>query len=266
MRIALIDADFLPYYVCHNKKGEKEKTFEEACAQADLFINNIFKATAATHYVMAWTVGKKTCFRYTIDPQYKANRKYTQVLPFLKELKEYLMNKYNAVFDENLEADDIVRVLKKMPMQFTLDDHKEWVDQGSPTPLFFIVSPDKDILKLEGEHFNPREMKWVVTSKDDAEWNFWTSMVTGDTIDGIKGIPKKGIKFVQKLIKDKKEGETLAQIIFREYLKHFGEHEGIEEFYKNYKLLRIVGHFDKESKHVPLTEARRVETSVVDSK
>lgn len=222
-RIALIDADFIPYYVCHNKKNEEgvviEKTFEECKRLADEFIVNIVTATKATHYLMCFTVGK--CFRYKVYPRYKGQRKY-DVIPFINETKKYLIDTYQGVFERNwLEADDIVAILKR-----------HYGDKS------FIVSPDKDILYLEGTHWNPKKGEWVTTTQDEAKIYFWKSMIIGDTADNIKGIPKKGEAYANALISDVKFA-TAHQIAI-EYVNHFGEADGIEELYKNYKCLKIV--------------------------
>ncbi len=231
MRCALVDADFLPYYCCHNKKGEEPKTLQQCYDHADQFIHNIFKATKATHYIMAWTVGK--CFRYNINPQYKANRKYTDVIPFLDKTKTYLRDKYNGAYDSDLEADDIINICRKHYLENTIKDQE-------PSQIFF-VSPDKDILMLEGTHFNPKKMMWVTTSRVEADEFFWISTIKGDTIDGVKGIPGKGEVFAKKLFKSEIQGfiYEYASLVFNSYLEYFGEHRGVEEFYKNYKCLKI---------------------------
>lgn len=54
-----------------------------------------------------------------------------------------------------------------------------------------------------------------------------------DNVDNIKGIPKKGEAYFNKL-----EDRSLSGV-FKEYINHFGELKGIEEFYKNYMCLKI---------------------------
>jgi 5'-3' exonuclease, N-terminal resolvase-like domain len=228
-RIALFDADFIPYYVCHNKKNEEgvvvEKSFDDCKRLADEFVANILRDTKATYYVMAFTVGK--CFRYKVNPYYKANRKYTDVIPFLKETKEYLIEAYKGFYEKDyLEADDLVNILRNRFLKES-----------------FIVSPDKDILNLEGKHYNPRIGKWEATNKNEAEVYFWSSMITGDATDGIKGLPGKGIAFSKRLFEKSTVASSTSifrELVFDAYIEHFGEYEGIEEFYKNYKMLKIL--------------------------
>lgn len=224
-RIAIIDSDFIPYYVCHNKKNEEgivvEKSFEDCKKLADDFVKNILKDTKASHFLMCFTVGK--CFRYKVYPYYKAQRRY-DIIPFINETKKYLIDTYQGIFDRDyLEADDIVAILKRY--------------YGSEA---FIVSPDKDILNLTGQHYNPKNGQWVATL--DGNKFFWHSMVTGDAADNIKGIPNKGEKAAEKILGP--FTENLREIVLEEYCKHFGEHEGIEQFYLNYKCLKIVDQDD----------------------
>ena len=101
----------------------------------------------------------------------------------------------------------------------------------------FIVSPDKDLLGLEGTHYNPKRNEWITNESWVADVNFWKSMVTGDTVDNIKGIPGKGEKYADKVIVGL--DNDFKKYVLEEYVNFFGEYKGIEEFYKNYKCLKI---------------------------
>ncbi len=221
--INIFDSDFIPFYVLNIKKGEEEKTLEQYKYQCDNFIENINKATNADYYIGYLTIGK--CFRYDINPSYKANRKYDNLPKYLNELKEYLANNHNFIGQVGYEADDLVISFKAQNSQYES----------------IIVSPDKDILNLEGKHFNPRKMEFKETSNEESIEYFWKSMICGDTIDGIKGIPGKGEKyFYNEVYNEENLGIGLPFLIFNEYIQNFGEYEGIKEFYKNFMSLRLV--------------------------
>ena len=233
MKLGLLDADFLLFYVTQGNKvldenGEplKEsgkfvytpKEFSQVCADADNFIEQILIKTESTHYLGFLGNGKN--FRYDVFPQYKANR--TQPKPeHFRELKNYLAEKWKFNLVEGIEADDAVVILKN-----SLKD-------------CFLISPDKDILKcIEGTHFNPRVNEWVETSFRAANYNFWCSMIAGDSTDGIKGIPGKGIKYAETLLGD---AEFYPDKVLTAYIDLFPTgHQGIKEFYKNYSLLKIL--------------------------
>jgi 5'-3' exonuclease len=58
-----------------------------------------------------------------------------------------------------------------------------------------------------------------------------------DSVDNIKGIPGKGKVAAEKIM----EGIKCPPArILKNYVEHFGEDEGIEQFYLNYKMLKIL--------------------------
>ncbi len=221
--VGIWDIDFIPYYVCHNKT-DIPKTLDYCKELTDDFIRNINNAIGATKFVGCLTVGK--CFRYRIYPEYKANRKYKfdkEYQELMSGVKEYLITKYNCNYlKDELEADDLVRIFAK---QLSTDY----------TPV--IISPDKDILFLEGKHYNPKTNKWFITTKEEANESFWKSMIIGDTADNIKGIPGMGKAAADKVFEGIK---TPPARVLKNYIEHFGEDVGIEEYYKNYKCLYIM--------------------------
>ncbi len=241
MKIACIDVDHIFYLSLTGEKildenGEpvkvdgkftyRERTFEESCKIADDYITNLLNITEATNYIGFFGGSSKS--RKEIYPEYKANRKDLEPLKNLPQMKTYLGDKWNFVFllGYEYETDDFVASFVKQ------------------TPNSFIISPDKDLLGLVGNHYNPRKNEWVYVAGSTAENNFWCSMITGDTSDNIKGIPGKGIKYAENLIKEDEEGTPYQSLILQEYVNYFGEYKGIEEFYKNYKCLKIKNDLD----------------------
>jgi len=216
----VVDADFFMFYICFPKKDKPEIELSEAKMILDKYIKNIMRMTNADKYIMCLTVGK--CFRYDINPDYKGNRKYPPKPKAFDGLKEYLIVKYKATYGWGLEADDMVNIYK------------------NKYPDYIIVSPDKDILKcIKGKHFNPKRNVFVETTEEEAHTNFWRSMITGDTIDNIKGIPGKGDKFVDRM------SIVNPITVLTEYIVALGEEKGIEEYYKNFKMLKILDVHDK---------------------
>lgn len=216
-RIALIDADFLPWIVCHVKKSEKEKTLEDCKSLCDLLISDILNKTYATKYLLVLSAGKS--YRNSIYPDYKAQRKYLPRPAYFENIRQYLREEKQAFSQEGLEADDIVVILKNR------------------IPESFLVSNDKDLLNLEGSHYCPRKESWITTTLEQASYFFWASMIVGDSADNVKGLPGKGPKYAEKVLLPLVSG--LREAVFSEYVTQFGEDRGIEEFYKNYKCLKI---------------------------
>ena len=136
-RIALIDADSLIYISCYNK--DKVKTLEECKNTADEFIKNIIDATGSNKFLLFLTIGKG--FRYKVYPEYKANRKDLKPLDHYVEVRQYLIDKYKAYNHPELEADDLCLIYSKRISNS------------------FISSPDKDVLMLQGTHYNYKKHK-----------------------------------------------------------------------------------------------------------
>jgi 5'-3' exonuclease len=240
MKIACIDVDHIFYLSLTGEKildeneepikvdGKftyRERTFEESCKIADDYVTNLLNITEATNYIGFFGGSSKS--RKEIYPEYKANRKDLEPLKNLPQMKTYLGDKWNFVFllGYEYETDDFVASFVKQ------------------TPNSFIISPDKDLLGLVGNHYNPRKNEWVYVAGSTAENNFWCSMITGDTSDNIKGLPGKGKKFAEFLSNPELDGQ-LSYSVFRCYIDYFGEYKGIEEFYKNYKCLKIKNDLD----------------------
>jgi len=138
------------------------------------------------------------------------------------KIRDYLMQEYkcNYVRDE-LEADDLVVIYKNML-------------QAEYNPV--IISPDKDILNLEGRHYNPKLNKWVITSKETANRYFWESMLVGDSADNIKGCKGIGPANANKILE---LSTDYRSTVLNKYCEIYSEHIGINEFYKNYNCLRM---------------------------
>jgi 5'-3' exonuclease len=258
MKIACIDVDHIFYLSLTGEKildenGEpikvdnkftyRERTFEESCKVADNYITNILNLTEATHYVGFF--GGSSNYRKTIYPDYKANRKDLEPLPNLVEMKYYLLEKWKFVWlNPHVNFNLSGELLPKN--NYETDDYvASFVKQ---VPDSFIVSPDKDLLGLEGSHYNPKKNEWVYTADSAAMNNFWCSMICGDTADNIKGLPGKGLKHYIYVTQDVSplDAKYLGQIVFEEYVKHYEYNYdlAIKEFYKNYQCLKIKDDLD----------------------
>lgn len=189
--IALIDADLVAYRCSASAEIEP---LEISFARVDSLIDTIMRDTKATEYKMALSGDNN--FRKTIYPEYKANRKDQQRPRWLEDTKEYLRHKWNAVSQDNCEADDLLGI---------------WQCEGNDT---VICSLDKDLHMIPGKHYSweirgtsPSGKEWIrpasishITSYEGF-YNFYHQMITGDPSDNVKGIVGKG-KVAAKSILD----------------------------------------------------------------
>ena len=110
-------------------------------------------------------------FRNDINPEYKANRKGVRKPEHLGSCKSYLVKTYGAEYPPNMEADDILAVRAA-----------ELRAEGIP---YCVVSQDKDLNQIPGDHFNHVTGEFFVVSPAEARENLWTQVVIGDTTDNI---------------------------------------------------------------------------------
>jgi 5'-3' exonuclease len=221
--IGLIDADFIPYFVCYNKQDEPEKTLDEAISSANSYLQGLLNGTSVEEFNLFFTVGKN--FRYEIYPEYKANRIGKEKPPFFDEVKTYLINEYKGIHGYNLEADDLLVIYKNK----YIEDRVSYV----------VISTDKDITNLFGVNYDIKNNVINAVTQDYADRYFWKSMICGDTADNIKGLPGKGPVFADKLFLNIDDVESYRNLVLNEYITKFGEENGINEFYVNYKCLKI---------------------------
>ena len=233
-KVAIIDADSICFIAHWNSDNKSfDKPLDDILQSTDQIISNILINTKANKYI--GFVGYGKCIERNIAyPEYKANRKDRQPLLYINDIKEYMVNKWKFHALHGIEADDMVNSVK-----LKID--------GS-----IICAIDKDLLMLEGTHYNYKKNEWVTVSEQDAALYFWKSMIIGDTVDNIKGLEGKGKSFADKLLLNIDDEQSLRIAVFEEYINHYGEYQGISKFYQNYICLKIKDDFSATSFLNPL--------------
>ena len=219
---ALIDADsivFIAHWDSDNKSYDKP--LETIKQSIDSLVSSILINTKASKY-LGYVGYTRAQFRYDAYPDYKANRKDRVPPPFYKEAKQHMVDHWGFIPLHGIEADDVVNMVR------TKFDNS------------FICAIDKDLLQLEGTHYNYKTNEWVSTSKQEADLFFWQSMIIGDSADNVKGLEGKGKAFAIKLLMNIDDVESFRTTVFEEYINQYGEYKGIEKFYQNYKCLKIM--------------------------
>lgn len=245
MRIAVIDLDSVIFYAFHPNKvlddnnepikenGKfvyVEKTEDEIKASCDYLMQDILLSSNATHYI-GFVKGKNTITgRKAVNTEYKSNRPKEKP-KYWDFTKQYLIDKWGAYTVNDIEVDDAVNITR-----LKLQDS-------------FICAIDKDLLSLEGTHYKWNKKEWVTVTAEQAIDKFWLDMIAGQPGDNIKGIPGKGVKYFEKMLEEDDYGTKYHNLVLEEYVKHFGEYKGIQEFYKNYMCLYILE--EKEGFEIP---------------
>jgi 5'-3' exonuclease len=234
MKVAIIDCDSVAFSIFNGNKvldsegnpvkvlseagnmvfQYTDKTEEELKQSADEVLHSILRKGGFTHY-LGFIKGKNTIdFKRKIFPNYKVNRSKEQPKQW-EFVKKDLITRFNIFEANGAEVDDYVNVARLN------------------IPNSHICAIDSDLLALEGTHYNWRKNEWLTTLDEDSEYNFWINVITG-THNNTKGIPGKGKVFAKKLIDEDEYGTPLFNLILHEFVKKFGEYEGINQFYQNY--------------------------------
>lgn len=141
--------------------------------------------------VIALSDPSRKYFRHDILPSYKSNRS-TKLGPMLVGfIKDKLLEHYTSYIKPSLEGDDILGILATEP---------KLIKDST-----VIVSIDKDLDTIPGDHFNPNKPeKGVYTiSEEEADTNHLIQTLTGDSADGYMGCPGIGpVKAKRLLDKD----------------------------------------------------------------
>lgn len=180
---AIIDADPLAYMVGF---GHDNMPLWYQCQMLDRFIEDVLEATLSADMVFYLT-GKGN-FRdevATILP-YKGQRDSTHRPRFHKELRDYMVNVWDAILIEGMEADDACGI-----------DAYQCRNNGTD---YTICTIDKDLDMLEGLHYNYKRRELYEVQEVEAWRFFYTQMLTGDPSDNIPGLFKiAGVKASKRI-------------------------------------------------------------------
>lgn len=101
---------------------------------------------------------------------YKANRLLTPKPIYMQAIKDLFLSMYDCIVVDGAEADDALSIY------------------ANENPNFIVGTIDKDLLQVQGWNFNlnTKELKYI--AKEDGDYFFWRQMLTGDTVDNIKGL------------------------------------------------------------------------------
>jgi 5'-3' exonuclease len=238
MKVALIDADSIPYRASHITT-----TLFEAFLVVHNSIQDILRDTKCSHFVLFHTT--KGNFRDKVVDNYKANRAANTKTPFYYEVRDMMQILYNSTAYGNYEADDLV----------TMAHRKLGVYKS------VLVSPDKDLLQVyPGVIFNPTKRVLIVNKEPIGSLTetikhseaglkktkitgqgtkfLFFQMLIGDTTDNIKGVPRVGPVKAYATLNDCKTLDDMYNATYIHYLSYYKTQvEALKQIQINFKLL-----------------------------
>lgn len=108
-KLAIMMEIFICYKVCQTPKNKKNpKTLQQTLDLVDWYIEEkIIKSTDINGYIAY--LGGKGNFRYSLTDTYKNNRT-SERPPFFREVKRYLVGRWNFNIVDGIEAEDAVGI------------------------------------------------------------------------------------------------------------------------------------------------------------
>ena len=209
-RVAVIDADILLYKACRVAEEEVNWGDDQWVLWSDLNkvktiiddqVSLIVEEMEADRSILCFSDKKN--YRKEINPEYKANRRGGRKPLCFQGALQYCKDTYPFRQFTSLEADDVIGIIAT-----TESDKNEYV----------IVSEDKDLLTVPGLHWDLKSKEVYSLSEDEADFNFFSQTLTGDTVDNYKGCPNVGKVTAEKLLRSV-ESKDLWQTVVNRYEK-----------------------------------------------
>lgn len=194
---ALVDADILVYRFGFASEGDPA---EFALARLSEFLDNLY-VNLPVDEVEGYLTGR-TNFRneIAVTAPYKGTRKAEKPYHF-GLLREYMQTSWGFIEVEGMEADD------KLGIEAYKHDEDETI----------IVSIDKDLDMIRGNHYNfVKDEQYVITEEQGIR-NFYLQMLTGDKVDNIIGLAGIGPVKSKKMLADCKTEKEMYDVVLEAY-------------------------------------------------
>ena len=199
-RTAVIDGDMVVYRAGFASEQEIKWdddiwTLQSSEPEMKVIIDDMIEyavdQTQSDAYLMVFSDSRN--FRYSIFPDYKANRKDKRKPLGIKAITEWAFKNHNGVRKNNLEADDVIGML------------------CCTNENYVAVSGDKDFGTLNCEWFNFLKAETTHATKEEADYNHLVQAMAGDSVDGFSGAKGIGPKTAMKLLD--KHGATWGTVV-----------------------------------------------------
>ena len=200
----LIDGDVLVYRI-----GFTTEDVDEGIAKwrLDEQLENIMAACKVKESVIYITAADKSNFRFTLFPEYKANRAGKPKPLHYEFIRKTLVDDYMATVIHGEEADDaLAKALTEDP------DNQ------------ILASIDKDLDMVPGWHYN--WVKGTVYKISELEgWRnfYWQCLVGDKSTDNIDGCPKIGVVKATRSLEGCESESEMFEKVANHYLHAYSD-------------------------------------------
>ena len=192
-KLIFIDGDIVLHKACFASEmeiywGDGDWTLsmneEQAKTIAREMLEDIRLACSAKKSTLRICFSNGKSFRKEIYPEYKGNRKNQRKPLGMRGIKRWLSHEYKSIQYDYLEADDVMGIHMTKPGK----------------QIKIGVSIDKDMKTIPGTHYNPDTGESFEITEAEADYNFYTQVLTGDSTDNYPGCPGVGPKTAEKIL------------------------------------------------------------------
>ena len=222
-KTALFDGDIIVYRVGFASEDVEERF---ALARVTELVHDVVYFNLECDSYELFITGKGN-FRNNIakTAPYKGNRKDMKKPIHYDAIRVHLIN-MGAYLIEGMEADDAIAIRA--------------TELGDKS---VIVSIDKDLDQVKGNHFNFVKNEAYYVTEEEGLKNFYKQILTGDRVDNIIGIKGCGPVKAEKLIGPCKTEQEMFDVCVKAY--NDDGQNGVERVTENGNLLWLLRHLDQ---------------------
>ena len=214
----LIDADIIAYQTAAIGAGldpfdgtpRRDMGLDTLVDIAVEEINDLNRNFDGAEVLLAFSPADRSNFRKTVDNSYKANRNPKPKPPMYWELVRELKTIFNNVEINGLEGDDVIGIL-----------HTRYPDTS------IMISSDKDMKTIPGRLYDFHHLQHHDISVNQANYNWMTQTLMGDTADGYPGCPgigKKKAANILPLVDDTEDEDVFLERLWYEVIETYQNH------------------------------------------
>ena len=233
-KIALIDADRYKHVVTYRMY---QKLMDEGIPHSKSLLNeiideylsnDIFDRFEAKAYIFCFSAPSGSVFRNAMaqEKKYKGQRKgedkyfYSDKYDDMAYVFQYVKERYQTLFFEDLEADDILSMLQREES--------------------FIFSHDKDLLQVPGWHWDMDRYELKFITEEQGFVSLLSQILTGDATDNFGGLAGFGAvamdKFKEKMQVESMKAEHMVYYVMKLYTDKHGVLKGFDTFVEMWAL------------------------------
>lgn len=170
----------------------------------------------------------KANFRESIatTKPYKGNREANAKPTYYTQIGDYIEQQWGAIVTKGIEADDALGIAAMEAKQ---------LGHG-----YVIVSNDKDLDQIPGDHYNWTTKEFYNVSPREAKTRFFIQVLAGDATDNIPGLPGVGEITATKILSECKTPEEMVDIVWDKYAESIPNGKGAEYFLEQANLVYIL--------------------------